>query len=359
MPGGSGTTGLAASLRVRLRGVTKDVNMTVTTAEVPEFLADNPYYLPAAMPVKKTTKKKPLTPADVCCRFLQNEQLCEMYPDWANLATIYLLYTTCSAECERGVSVLSLVKTAKRNLLVQATLEQLMMIKIQGPSLPALDWEAAAVLFFSKQNRRAVVDAKYSRGPAYTYKWGDVYGKEEEVEGEEKKAASEGEGEEEKEPQKKDKKKKREKKDKAKEKEDKKKQKEDKKKENDEKKEKVADIKSRIFSGDNPDGSKSVNEAKAKGNEDRKRKREEEKVSNKAAYDALDAAGKDASDKKKAKEKEDKKAEKAAKKQKLDNSVVTSRSRVSAPSQAQLQAIQNQIFEKELSGQNQGKASKK
>jgi hypothetical protein len=71
------------------------------------------------------------------------------------------------------------------------------------------------------------------------------------------------------------------------------------------------------------------------------------------------AMGLEDADKKKAKEKEDKKAEKAAKKQKLDNSVVTSRSRVSAPSQAQLQAIQNQIFEKELSGQNQGKAGKK
>lgn len=58
MPGASGTTGLAASLRARFRGVKKEVDMTVTSAETPEFLADNPYYLPAAAPTKKTVKQK-------------------------------------------------------------------------------------------------------------------------------------------------------------------------------------------------------------------------------------------------------------------------------------------------------------
>jgi hypothetical protein len=74
------------------------------------------------------------------------------------------------------VSVLSLVLTNKRNLMLQKTLEQLMMIKIQGPSLPELDWEAAAVLFFSKKRRRAKVDDKYTKGKVSGYKWGDVYG---------------------------------------------------------------------------------------------------------------------------------------------------------------------------------------
>jgi hypothetical protein len=48
------------------------------------------------------------------------------------LMDAYLFLLTSSAECERGVSVLKLVKTARRNSMTQATLEQLLMIKING-----------------------------------------------------------------------------------------------------------------------------------------------------------------------------------------------------------------------------------
>jgi hypothetical protein len=51
-----------------------------------------------------------------------------------------------------------------------------MLIKIQGPALERLDWDAAAVMFFSKQARRAKVDARYTRGRRSGYKWGNVYG---------------------------------------------------------------------------------------------------------------------------------------------------------------------------------------
>jgi hypothetical protein len=47
-------------------------------------------------------------------------------------AYLVLLTLTSSAECKRGVSVLKLVKTARRNSMTQATLEQLLMIKING-----------------------------------------------------------------------------------------------------------------------------------------------------------------------------------------------------------------------------------
>jgi hypothetical protein len=246
-----------------------------------------------------------------------------MAPTWVNLATIFLLYTTSSAECERGVSVLSLVLTNKRNLMLQKTLEQLMMIKIQGPSLPELDWEAAAVLFFSKKRRRAKVDDKYTKGKVSGYKWGDVYGVEsksedgeelleeaKEVEAQEL-ARGESDGEA---PMSKQQKAAAKRKKKAAQKEKRALEKAAKKAKND-------GIKARIYSGQNPNGFKSVNEEKEREKRERKRERSEKKEADKAAYDALDDEGKRAHDAAAEERKQKKKEERAAKKQKLNDSV--------------------------------------
>jgi hypothetical protein len=96
LPGGSGTTGLGASLCKRLAGVKKTATVTATTAKVPDEMEGNLYFMPTAAPMKKTTVETPLKPSDVCTRFLQNETLCDMAPTWVNLATIFLLYTTSS-----------------------------------------------------------------------------------------------------------------------------------------------------------------------------------------------------------------------------------------------------------------------
>jgi hypothetical protein len=102
-----------------------------------------------------------------------------------------VLVTSSSAECERGVSVLKLVKMARRNSMTQATLEQLLMIKINGRgSGNTHDFDEAAVIFFSKKARRLTVGSAYKMRAKSEYKWGDVCGKNE-VEGEEERAFSE------------------------------------------------------------------------------------------------------------------------------------------------------------------------
>jgi hypothetical protein len=315
LPGGSGTTGLGASLFRRLAGVKKTVTVTATTAEVPDAMKDNLYFLPAAQPVKKKTAEKLLKPNDVCTRFLKTEALCDMAPAWVNLAMIYLMYTTCSAECERGVSVLSIVKTGKRNLMAQKTLEQLMMIKIQGPSLSDLDWEVAAVLFFSKKRRRAKVSSKYTKGQASTYKWGDVYGVVETKEANELEAGS---GDEAPVPL-------------------------NKKQKAAKKKAKEEDIKARIYSGHNPDSQKAKTAKKKEAKASKKRKRAEEKEADQVAYDALDGAGKKAHNAKASEHKKQKKSKKKAAKQRLDASVVQTNKREKVPSQASLKALQNSM----------------
>ena len=60
------------------------------------------------------------------------------YPVWLPVLTVYLVLTISSAECERAVPVLKLIKTAKRNRMGQDLLEQLMHLKLNGPTLAVL-----------------------------------------------------------------------------------------------------------------------------------------------------------------------------------------------------------------------------
>ena len=162
LPGPSGAGGLAGYLHAHARTATKAVVVEAKgsmTADVSKELADNPYYItrPVATTVraagKKTEeapapaparKKVPVSAGDVCSLVLTNEDLCRAYAHvtpllqvrgvrrqcscrgsiYLHFSQVYLVLTTSSAECERGVSVLGLVLTAPRNRITQATLEQ-------------------------------------------------------------------------------------------------------------------------------------------------------------------------------------------------------------------------------------------
>jgi hypothetical protein len=101
----------------------------------------------------------------------------------------YLVLPASSAECERGVSVLKLIKTARRNCLSQATLEQLMMIKLNGLPSEEHECDVAAALFFSKKHRRLTVGMEYMARVKSECMWGYVCGKEH-IEGEEEERAA-------------------------------------------------------------------------------------------------------------------------------------------------------------------------
>jgi hypothetical protein len=213
LPGPSGAGGLAGYLHAHARTATKSVTVEAKgsmTADVSKELADNPYYItrPVATTVRAAGKKQeeapalapahkkvPVSAGDVCSPVLTNEDLCRAYAHvipllqvrgvcrqcgyrgsiYPPFSQVYLVLTTSSAECERGVSVLGLILTAPRNRITQATLEQeytttqsntdtqkhalapthtlllpqLMMIKINGRVLLEHDFDASAKTFFS------------------------------------------------------------------------------------------------------------------------------------------------------------------------------------------------------------------
>jgi hypothetical protein len=130
----------------------------------------------------------PLTAGEVVRDFVGNATLRGLYGVLVPLLEAYLVLPASSAECERGISVLKLIKTARRNYLSQATLEQLMMIKLNGLPSEEHDFDVAAALFFSKKHWRLTVGMEYTARVKSEYKWGYVCGKEH-IEGEEEERA--------------------------------------------------------------------------------------------------------------------------------------------------------------------------
>jgi hypothetical protein len=93
----------------------------------------------------------------VIANFLTNESLVQTYPNFATLARIYIAWTLSSADCERGFSVLKDTKTKKRSCLKYETLNQLMMISINGPAIRDFDFQSALQLFLGCRKRKVKV----------------------------------------------------------------------------------------------------------------------------------------------------------------------------------------------------------
>jgi hypothetical protein len=174
-PGASGTTGLCGYIHAYYTGKKRVVVIKETKVEAPEFLESNPFYMPPLAKTQEKTREVDISASEVCTEILNNATLCQMYPACVPLLKVFSLFTISSAECERGVSVLKLTKTDARNRMRQPTLEQLMVIKTQGKPATDVNWEAAAITFFSKKTRRAAVDTRYTSGKVQPYVWGHVY----------------------------------------------------------------------------------------------------------------------------------------------------------------------------------------
>lgn len=129
----------------------------------------------------KKKRRVAISVGRICSMILKNEVLRTQYKELMGLFKVYLVFTVASAECERGVSVLKLIKTPHRNSLQQSTLEQLMMIKINlikigWGALGDFDLERAAKIFFSNKERRVQVAPSYKTLDPSGYKWGNVRG---------------------------------------------------------------------------------------------------------------------------------------------------------------------------------------
>ena len=72
----------------------------------------------------------------------------------AELIVRGLILLIATADCERGFSGLNRIKTCPRNRLKTRTLEELMFISIEGPTLEQFDFTAAADKWGKLKNRR-------------------------------------------------------------------------------------------------------------------------------------------------------------------------------------------------------------
>ena len=194
-PGASGAAGLAGVLWQTFRSATRTQVVHVRQGNIPEHLADNPYYLPEVDEDEEgpTTEEKQvrISVGEICTRILQNPTLAKQYKEWVPVLELYLCLTISSAECERAVSVLKLIKNAKRNRMGQDLLEQLMSLKLNGPTLAIMGAnqedelgdeiptssgiDKALKVFFSDKKRMAAVPESWKRDYRSTYVWGNVW----------------------------------------------------------------------------------------------------------------------------------------------------------------------------------------
>lgn len=112
--------------------------------------------VPKAAPnASEPSEPTPPLAADFIRGFLSDPSFVEAWPLMARLAVWYTTLVTNTADVERGVSILNLTHTDLRNRLKQSTLEALMYIKRNGPSIEEFDFDACA-RYHASRGMRAV-----------------------------------------------------------------------------------------------------------------------------------------------------------------------------------------------------------
>jgi hypothetical protein len=92
---------------------------------------------------------------EVILKILQNLQLAELFPNILALAKIALVMPVSTAAVERGFSTLKRIKTRLRSRLQDATLSDLMTIRIEGPKVSEFDPKKAIESWKEMRKRRA------------------------------------------------------------------------------------------------------------------------------------------------------------------------------------------------------------
>ena len=91
-----------------------------------------------------------------------DKTLRDMFPQLTKLCTIAALIPVSTAECERAFSAMNRIKTDLRNRLKTPTLDCLMRISIEGPSVSDFNFERAADLWGGMRNRRLSIGSSSS-----------------------------------------------------------------------------------------------------------------------------------------------------------------------------------------------------
>ena len=94
---------------------------------------------------------------DVMSALADSRTLSSLYPSLAKIASIALTIPISTASCERGFSTMNRINTTLRNRLTSDSMDKLIRISSEGPSLEDFDFDKAVDMWSSKCNRRIKV----------------------------------------------------------------------------------------------------------------------------------------------------------------------------------------------------------
>lgn len=100
--------------------------------------------------IQTVQKKYPDNVLSQLAKVLHDETGCD---NIKQMLSTYLVVPQSTADCERGFSVLKLIKTHLRNRLCSANLNNAMLIGIEGPTITEMDFDQAINLFSTKKRR--------------------------------------------------------------------------------------------------------------------------------------------------------------------------------------------------------------
>ena len=80
-----------------------------------------------------------------------------LYPYIPKIASIALTLPVSTADCERGFSMMNRIKTDQRSRLKTSTLDKLIRLSSEGPSMDNFDYDAAVSLWAERRSRRIAV----------------------------------------------------------------------------------------------------------------------------------------------------------------------------------------------------------
>ena len=82
------------------------------------------------------------------------EKFMEAFPNLCRLGELFLCLPPTSVDAERGFSSQNIIKTALRSNLTISNLNNLMYIKIEGPSIEQFDFETTFINWCNVKDRR-------------------------------------------------------------------------------------------------------------------------------------------------------------------------------------------------------------
>ena len=87
-------------------------------------------------------------------KILTTHKLDDAIPHLKKILHTLIVLPMSSVDCERGFSVLKLIKTRLRNLMGAANLNHAMMVAIEGPPVREFNFKKAVTTFKRGANRR-------------------------------------------------------------------------------------------------------------------------------------------------------------------------------------------------------------